>query len=32
MVGFGDVLDIGQLEDPQMIKKKLINGKNCNQI
>ena len=27
MVGFGDVLDIGQLEDPQMIKKNLINGK-----
>ena len=27
MVGFSDVLDIGQLEDPQMIKKTLINGK-----
>ena len=27
MVGFSDVLDIGYLEDPQMIKNKLINGK-----
>ena len=30
MVGFSDVLDIGQLEDPQVIKKKLINGKKLS--
>ena len=27
MVGFSDVLDIGQLEDPQMIKKKINKWK-----
>ena len=29
MVGFSDNLDIGQVEDLQTMKDKLIDGKNC---
>ena len=29
MVGFSGILDIGQVEDLQTMKDKLIDGKNC---
>ena len=32
MVGFSGILGIGQVEDQKMIKDKLIDGKNCEQI
>ena len=31
MVGFGGILDTGQVEDQKMIKGKLIDGRNCKQ-
>ena len=31
MVGFGDILGTGQVEDQKMIKDKLIDGQNCEQ-
>ena len=32
MVGFNGTLGIGQVEDQKMIKDKLIDGENCQQI
>ena len=32
MVGFGDILGTGQVEDQKMIKDKLIDGKKSEQI
>ena len=32
MVDFSGILGTGQVEDPKMIKGKLIDGKNCEQI
>ena len=32
MDGFSDILDTGQVEDHKMIKGKLIDGKNCEQV
>ena len=32
MVDFSGILGTGQVEDQKMIKDKLINGKNCEQI
>ena len=32
MVGFSGILDNDQVEDLQMMKDKLIDGKNCKQV
>ena len=32
MFDFSGILDTGQVQDPKMIKDKLIDGKNCEQI
>ena len=32
MVDFSGILGTGQVEDEKMIKDKLIDGKNCEQI
>ena len=32
MIGFNDVLGTGQVEDRKMMKDKLIDGKNCEQV
>ena len=32
MVDFNGILGTGQVEDQKMIKDKLIDGKNCEQI
>ena len=32
MVGFSGILVTGQVEDRKMIKGKLIDGKNCEQV
>ena len=29
MIGFGGILGTGKIEDWKMMKKKLIDGKNC---
>ena len=32
MVGFSGILGAGQVEDRKMIKDRLIDGKNCEQV
>ena len=32
MVGFSGILDTGWVEDQKMMKDKLIDGKNCEQV
>ena len=32
MFDFSGILDTGQVQDPKMIKEKLLDGKNCEQI